>query len=154
MWLIPLCLFTSAIQLISYIIQFFTHLKLCHATATHNFKCLNRSWSLTPKVCMHIRQVFDCEIMWRGLCSIKCKIHGKTQFSQKRLSVGECSEFPANTRRWSNAGLMLAHRLRRWANISPALGQRLVFTGNKYTTVLWELFCSYKDDVTCAGHAN
>ena len=24
---------------------------------------------------------------------------------------------------------MLAHRLRRWANISPALGQRLVFAG-------------------------
>ena len=49
---------------------------------------------------------------------------------------------------------MLAHRLRRWANINLALGQRLVFTGNKYTEVLWELFCSYKDDVTCAGHAN
>ena len=28
-----------------------------------------------------------------------------------------------------NAGPMLAHRLRRWANISPALGQRVVFDG-------------------------
>ena len=28
---------------------------------------------------------------------------------------------PANTRRWPNAGLMLAQRLRRWANIKPAL---------------------------------
>ena len=27
----------------------------------------------------------------------------------------------SNTRRWPNAGLMLAHRLRRWANISPVL---------------------------------
>ena len=37
--------------------------------------------------------------------------------------------FPANTKRSPNAGLMLAHYLRRWTNISPALGQRLVFTG-------------------------
>ena len=36
---------------------------------------------------------------------------------------------PANTTRWPNAGLMLAHRLRRWANIKPALGQRVVFAG-------------------------
>ena len=36
---------------------------------------------------------------------------------------------PANTRRWRNAGLMLAHRLRRWPNINLALGQRLVFAG-------------------------
>ena len=36
---------------------------------------------------------------------------------------------PANTTRWPNAGLMLAQRRRRWANISPALGQRVVFAG-------------------------
>ena len=36
---------------------------------------------------------------------------------------------PENTRRWPNAGLMLAQRRRRWANISPTLGQRLVFAG-------------------------
>ena len=33
----------------------------------------------------------------------------------------------SNTGRSPNAGLMLAHLLRRWANISPVLGQRLVF---------------------------
>ena len=33
---------------------------------------------------------------------------------------------PANTRRWPNAGFMLAHRLRRWANISPVLGYRVM----------------------------
>ena len=33
----------------------------------------------------------------------------------------------SNTRRWPNAGLLLAHRLRRWANISPVLGYRVVF---------------------------
>ena len=31
--------------------------------------------------------------------------------------------FPANTTPWTNAGLMLAHRLRRWTNIKPALVQ-------------------------------
>ena len=38
--------------------------------------------------------------------------------------------FPANTRHWPNAGSMLAHRLRRWSNIDPALGQCLVFAGS------------------------
>ena len=33
----------------------------------------------------------------------------------------------SNTRPWPNAGLLLAHRLRRWANISPVLGYRVVF---------------------------
>ena len=37
--------------------------------------------------------------------------------------------FQANTRRRPNAGLMLAQRRRRWANISPALAQRIEFTG-------------------------
>ena len=30
-------------------------------------------------------------------------------------------------RRWSSVGLPLAHRLRRWSNSEPTLGQRLVF---------------------------
>ena len=34
-----------------------------------------------------------------------------------------------NTRRRPNGGLMLAHRLRRWPSIRPALDQRLVFAG-------------------------
>ena len=36
---------------------------------------------------------------------------------------------PANTGRSTNAGLMLAHRLRRWANIKPALVYRPLFAG-------------------------
>ena len=36
---------------------------------------------------------------------------------------------PANTRCWPNAGPILAHRLRRWPSIKPALVQRLVFAG-------------------------
>ena len=35
--------------------------------------------------------------------------------------------FPASTRRWSNAGLMLGQRRRRWLNIKAPLVQRLVF---------------------------
>ena len=33
----------------------------------------------------------------------------------------------SNTRRWPNVGLLLAHRLWRWANISPVLGSCIVF---------------------------
>ena len=48
--------------------------------------------------------------------------------------IVECAIFvvtyvPVNTERWSNGGSMLAHRLRRWPNIDPTLGQRLVFAG-------------------------
>ena len=34
---------------------------------------------------------------------------------------------PASRRHWTNAGLMLVHRLRRWTNIKPALSQCLLF---------------------------
>ena len=34
----------------------------------------------------------------------------------------------ANTRSSLNVGLMMAHRLRLWPSIKPALGERLVFT--------------------------
>ena len=39
------------------------------------------------------------------------------------------STHPANTRRRPNAVPILAHRLRRWPSIKPALVQRLVFAG-------------------------
>ena len=45
------------------------------------------------------------------------------------LFLCEMCSFPANTRRWPNAGVMLGHRLRRWPNNNPTLGQRLVFAG-------------------------
>ena len=38
------------------------------------------------------------------------------------------SDGKANTSRWPSAGLMVSHRLRRWANISSTFGQRLVFS--------------------------
>ena len=41
------------------------------------------------------------------------------------------STIPENTMRWPNVGLILDQRRRRWANISPTLGQRPVFAGNR-----------------------
>ena len=38
-------------------------------------------------------------------------------------------KFPANMRRWTNVGLMLAQRLRRWPNIKPTLVQRPILLG-------------------------
>ena len=43
------------------------------------------------------------------------------------LSIYSVSCRRSNTRHWPNVGLLLAHRLRRWANISPLLGYRVVF---------------------------
>ena len=37
---------------------------------------------------------------------------------------------PASTRRWPIVGLTLDQRRGRWANVSPTVGQRLVFAGN------------------------
>ena len=45
----------------------------------------------------------------------------------ERTSLGW--SHPTNTRRSADVGTMLAHRLRRWANIVPTLAERLVFTG-------------------------
>ena len=50
---------------------------------------------------------------------------------------GLMTGYPANTRRWPSARLMLGQRRRanasclreRWATISPTLGQRHVFAG-------------------------
>ena len=40
-----------------------------------------------------------------------------------------------DTRRLTNAGLMLAHRLRRWTNIKPALVQALVYLVDRHGQV-------------------
>ena len=66
---------------------------------------------------------------------------------------------PANTTGWTNAGLMLAHRLRCWVNISPALRhcacyvtclsfaacllQRQLFVTGKKTDILVEYLILY-----------
>ena len=42
---------------------------------------------------------------------------------------------PDNTRRWPNVGLMLGQRRRRWASVSPTLGQCFVFAGKGNSTI-------------------
>ena len=44
---------------------------------------------------------------------------------------------PANTRRWTNVGLMLDQRRRRWPNNKPTLFQRLVVIGPHCMISLW-----------------
>ena len=49
-----------------------------------------------------------------------------------KLSVGyeTFNIKPENMRRWSSIGLLLNHRLRRWPNSKPTLGQSLMISGN------------------------
>ena len=42
----------------------------------------------------------------------------------------EATDSSAYIRRWSNFGLLLAHRLRRWPNSKPMLGQSLLFAAS------------------------
>ena len=59
------------------------------------------------------------------------------------------STLPANRR--LNAGPMLAHRLRRWPSIKPALVQRLVFAGRRSIAtglVVLTAGCDYKPTPT------
>ena len=63
-----------------------------------------------------------------------CYSLGSISNSQLRTWVKagvRCASFMGDTsdRLWSNAVLMLGHRLRRWTNIETALSQRLVLTG-------------------------
>ena len=43
--------------------------------------------------------------------------------------AGGDTAIPANTKHSANAGTMLSHRLRRWPDIIPALGEHLAFAG-------------------------
>ena len=49
--------------------------------------------------------------------------------------------YPANTKRWSNVGLMLGQRRRRLANFNPTLGQRIMFAGYE-ATLMMRTICS------------
>ena len=59
-------------------------------------------------------------LRWSVIRASMCEVSGL-------ISIHICRE--ADTSRSPNVGLMLAQRLRRWANINPTLGQRLVFSG-------------------------
>ena len=50
-------------------------------------------------------------------------------FIQPHLRRKKRQNILANTRRWSNVGLMLGYRLRSWLSIKPTLNQLFLFTG-------------------------
>ena len=71
------------------------------------------------------------------ICHIICHNYrfqkARVSLWASRMSVTcDTLHYPAYTTRWPNAGLMLVQRRRRWANIRPALGQRVVFAGYGY----------------------
>ena len=54
--------------------------------------------------------------------------------SHQQLTVKQCHQkvtvcVPANTKRWTNADLMLGQRRRRWTNIKSALVRCILFAG-------------------------
>ena len=53
---------------------------------------------------------------------------------------------PANTKRWLNAGLALAHHLQRWANIEPTWVRRLMWL----LGYIWEWFHPRWRQITCS----
>ena len=58
---------------------------------------------------------------------VSLKLEGQSGVRTHDLRISN----PVNTRHWSNVGLILDHRLRRWPNINPILLQCLVFTGKQ-----------------------
>ena len=57
---------------------------------------------------------------------------------------------PINTRSWTNVGIMLAHRLRRWPDIKPTLGQRLLFNGKSAARCLsFRISRKYLPSLSC-----
>ena len=50
-------------------------------------------------------------------------------FISRCVDCSSYNSYPANTRRWTNVGLMLAHRLPRRSNNKTTLGQHLVSAG-------------------------
>ena len=63
--------------------------------------------------------------------NIFCHFEAGNCVSFKRLKV-LCDNSPKNTRRWTNADLMVGQRRRRWAIIESTLFQRLVFVGRHF----------------------
>ena len=54
-----------------------------------------------------------------------------TQTGAQRIGCLTLGLYPAITGRWSNVALMLGQRRGQWANIKPALDQRLVSAGHR-----------------------
>ena len=69
--------------------------------------------------------------------------------ASKSIIVG----IPANTRRWSNVGVMLFHRFRRWVNVNPTLDQRSVFAvmSSEWESVTLHSFLRVTCNRLCCG---
>ena len=95
--------------------------------------------------------------MWRKHAHVNCMsgiwYPGKPEVISYIMYCG-----PANTRRWPNVGVLLVHRLRRWTNTTPTLGQPLVFAGGLSlqcgVTTRNEAFtqCWFNDGPTAGQH--
>ena len=84
---------------------------------------------------------------WRGDIS-SIFVHNKLDHSSYYVSPhGELGTFwftlvrssvPSKHETLTQAGPMLAHRLRRWPSIKPTLVQRFVFAGSQSVSLCWE----------------
>ena len=83
--------------------------------------CWRHSW-LGKKTCKkRLARISITPALWRFWRS-DCLVHSPLCL---HTSFTLC---PADTRRWTNVGLMLVQRRRRWASLKPALVQCLVFS--------------------------
>ena len=106
-----------------------TLLTIATATIINLTTCMTKtaalsSWSITPMQTAGLRWSSS-----RTATTLLYKAKRQYLLTCKVSRYCFLDLHPANTRRWTNVGLMLAHRLRRWANIKPTLIQRLVFAG-------------------------
>ena len=100
---------------------------------------------LCSKQCPHpVEQSLTCIVFWRHELLTLSRIMSPAnsrRWTNAGLKLGQrlrlvfagiimyTRVLSQQTRRWPNAGLMLTQRRRRWDNISPASGRRLVFDG-------------------------
>ena len=124
-------------------IHFRIYVPCCHSTDTICVRWPNvglmlrrRRWRI-PALTQTLYQCFVFELLGIPFCCAWKDIH-------------DSNCFPVDTRRWSNVGLTLVHRLRRWTNFKPTLIQRLVSAGLylKSKQLLHLLYCSTGYDIT------
>ena len=84
-------------------------------TNISSMSCL--MFSMNPDTCGKPMLVW----CWYTVCDA-----GLTLKQQHQLHACVCCDYPGSARHWPTGDLMLAHRLRRWSSIKPALGQHWV----------------------------
>ena len=111
------------------------------------FPCLKGLWSC------YIKQVIISRLRVEIVVSFtkQCTLQGESQRGNFSANASWAC--------WSNAGLSLAHRLRRWTNIILALGQRVVFagkgtwtSGHQEKSFLYQGSVKVEQKVTWIGH--